>query len=192
MIISYVNHFAGSSQSFLSWLHVFVCDKSIPTWFPSCFINDYSSLVNFTMQLKCLHKQRNDNSSSRTLICIFSGKTMMQKNWSVSNVIGHLVMKNYITGNDCWGNQQFACDNALTAHKVSEVVFQAKPRTKSFRRAGSALATLLISSAIKGYWDPLQATTCKQAHTHNVNSHSMRLSVGKQCVPTLAESRLNI
>lgn len=55
-------------------------------------------------------------------------------------------------------------NKALTAHKVSVVVFQAKPRTKSFRFAGSALATLLISSAIEGYWHPLHFHTCKQAH----------------------------
>lgn len=67
---------------------------------------------------------------------------------------------------------QDACPQSLTAHKVSEVVFHAKPRTKSFRRAGSALATLLISSAIEGYWNPLHARTCKQAHTFNVNPHS--------------------
>lgn len=59
--------------------------------------------------------------------------------------------------------------NALTARKVSEVVFQAKPRTKSFRCTGSALAILLISSAIEGYWDPLYASTCKQTHMHTVN-----------------------
>lgn len=52
-------------------------------------------------------------------------------------------------------------DNALTAYKVSVVVFQAKPRTNSFRFAGSALATLLISSEIEGYWHPLHD---KQAH----------------------------
>lgn len=55
---------------------------------------------------------------------------------------------------------QTAISNALTAHKVSEVVFQAKPRTKSFRCTGSELAILLISSAIEGYWDPLYASTC--------------------------------
>lgn len=49
--------------------------------------------------------------------------------------------------------------NALTARKVSELVFHAKPRTKSFRWAGSALAILFISSAIEGYWDPLYAST---------------------------------
>lgn len=65
--------------------------------------------------------------------------------------------------------------NTLTAHKVSEVVFQAKPRTKSFRWTGSALATLLISSAIEGYWDPLQATTCKQTHMQrSITQHTIR------------------
>lgn len=63
--------------------------------------------------------------------------------------------------------------STLTEHKVSDVVFQAKPRTKSFRCTGSVLATPLISSAIEGYWDPLHATTCKQAHMHNINSHSI-------------------
>lgn len=59
--------------------------------------------------------------------------------------------------------------NTLTARKVSEVIFHAKPRTKSFRLAGSALAILFISSAIEGYWDPLYATTCKQTHMLTVN-----------------------
>lgn len=64
---------------------------------------------------------------------------------------------------------QNTISNALTAHNVSEVVFQAKPRTKSFRWTGSELATLLISSAIEGYWEPLYASTCKQTHMHRVN-----------------------
>jgi hypothetical protein len=67
-----------------------------------------------------------------------------------------------------------ATSNALTAHKVSEVVFQAKPRTKSFRWTGSALARPLISSAIEGYWDPLYASTCKQTHMHSVNHTAYR------------------
>nr|GMD41706.1 hypothetical protein Iba_chr10bCG2290 [Ipomoea batatas]GMD44641.1 hypothetical protein Iba_chr10dCG2440 [Ipomoea batatas]GMD46385.1 hypothetical protein Iba_chr10eCG2760 [Ipomoea batatas]GMD47918.1 hypothetical protein Iba_chr10fCG1410 [Ipomoea batatas] len=53
--------------------------------------------------------------------------------------------------------------SSKASHKVSEEVSQAKPRTKSFRRAGSALATFLISSAIEGYCDPLLArrsTSC--------------------------------
>lgn len=91
--------------------------------------------------------------------------------------------------------------NSLTAHKVSDVVFHAKPRTKSFRRAGSALATLLISSAIEGYWDPLHARTCKQGnkHTHTMSiqaqhttkmnkqpsiSHSTRTSTTLICINT--------
>lgn len=70
---------------------------------------------------------------------------------------------------------QSTVSSTLTAHKVSDVVFQAKPRTKSFRWTGSELATLLISSAIEGYWDPLHATTCKQAHMHSINSHSIHV-----------------
>lgn len=49
-------------------------------------------------------------------------------------------------------------DNALTAHKVSDVVFHAKPRTNSFLWTGSALARLIISPATGEYVDPLHAT----------------------------------
>lgn len=59
--------------------------------------------------------------------------------------------------------------NALTARKVSEEVFQANPRTKSFLWTGSALATPLISSAIEGYWEPLyntqSNTICRESIT---------------------------
>ena len=65
---------------------------------------------------------------------------------------------------------------ALTAHNVSEVVFQAKPRTKSFRLTGSALATLFISSAMEGYWDPLYASTC------NANKHTFTMSITQHTI----------
>lgn len=76
---------------------------------------------------------------------------------------------------------QNAISNTLTSHKVSEVVFQAKPRTKSFRCTGSALATPLISSAIEGYWEPLYASTCKQTHMHRVNHTAYNWKQTRHC-----------
>jgi hypothetical protein len=48
--------------------------------------------------------------------------------------------------------------NALTEHKVVELVFESK--------SWSAFAKLCISCAIEGYLDPLDMSTCKQANKH--------------------------
>jgi hypothetical protein len=49
--------------------------------------------------------------------------------------------------------------NALTEHKVVELVFESK--------SWSAFAKLCISCAIEGYLDPLDMSTCKQTNTHS-------------------------
>lgn len=56
-VCTYINHFARCSQSVLSWLSIFIRNKTITTRFPRCFVIYHCPLFYFTMYLKCLHRR---------------------------------------------------------------------------------------------------------------------------------------
>lgn len=177
MVNAYINQLARCSERMLSWLHILVSNKTIAAWFPTCFVIDDSPFLNFSMLTKCLNnKNRKDPS--------------MNVQHNTTRLHGHIIytyiyilLSNWVSLSQydmqLWDkhDMQSTTSNALTARKVSEEVFQANPRTKSFRWTGSALATPLISSAIEGYWEPLYAPQhATKHHMHRVNHTATQFS----------------